>query len=196
METGAARVEIDLDEYRDHLMASLGPGREVMRFLTTRARRRPPRVVLADGQNDKVIRAAAQIVDEGVARPVLLGKPHKIEPRAKVLGVDLGGIEIVHPALEDETRYRYAGELHAQRRRKGLTLAEARSDMYKPIHYGAMMLRQGDADALVAGVESNYPEVLRPALEIVGTAPGVVKVAGLYMVALRNRDPSSSPTRR
>jgi malate dehydrogenase (oxaloacetate-decarboxylating)(NADP+) len=189
MDTGAARIELDLDEYRDHLMASLGPGREVMRFLTTRARRRPPRVVLADGQNDKVIRAAAQIVEEGVARPILLGKPHKIEPRAKALGVDLAGVEIVHPALDDDLRYRYADELHAHRRRKGLTLAEARSNLYKPIYFGSMMVRQMDAEALVAGVESNYPEVLRPALEVVGRAPGVTRVAGLYMVALRNRDP-------
>jgi malate dehydrogenase (oxaloacetate-decarboxylating)(NADP+) len=189
MESGVARRELDLDRYRDRLMASLGPGREVVRFLTARARRRPPRVVLADGQNDRVIRAAAQIVEEGVARPVLVGKPHKIEPRAEVLGVDLTGVEIVHPALEDVQRYAYADELHRRRHRKGLTLAEARSNLYKPIYYAAMMVRSGDADALVAGIESNYPEVLRPALEVIGTAPGVSRVTGLYMVALRNRDP-------
>jgi malate dehydrogenase (oxaloacetate-decarboxylating)(NADP+) len=189
MESGAARIEIDLDEYRDRLMASLGPGREVMRFLTSRARREPPRIVLADGQNPTVIRAAAQIVEEGVARPILVGKPHKIEPRAEAMGVDLTGVEIVHPALEDDRRYAYADELHRLRRRKGLTLAEARSNLYKPIHFGLMMVREGDADGLVAGVESNYPEVLRPALEIVGTAEGVTRVAGLYMVALRNREP-------
>jgi malate dehydrogenase (oxaloacetate-decarboxylating)(NADP+) len=189
MESGAARIQIDLDEYRDRLMASLGPGREVMRFLTNRARRNPPRVILADGQNDKVIRAAVQILEEGVARPVLLGKPHKIQPRAEALGIDLSGVEIIHPTLEDGLRYAYADELYAARRRKGLTLAEARSDMYKPIHFGAMMVRRGEAQAMVAGVDSNYPEILRPALEIVGTAEGVTKVAGLYMVALRNRDP-------
>ncbi len=189
MESGVARRELDLERYRDRLMASLGPGREVIRFLTARARRSPPRVVLADGQNDKVIRAAAQIVEEGVARPVLVGKPHKIEPRAEALGVDLTGVEIVHPALEDVQRYAYAEELHRRRHRKGLTLAEARSNLYKPIYYAAMMVRSGDADALLAGVESNYPEVLRPALEVIGTAPGVSRVAGLYMVALRNRDP-------
>jgi malate dehydrogenase (oxaloacetate-decarboxylating)(NADP+) len=189
METGAARTRVELDEYRDHLMASLGPGREVMRFLTSRARQHPPRVVLADGQNEKVIRAAAQIVEEGVARPILVGKPHKIEPRARAMGVDLAGVEIVHPALEDDLRYSYADELHALRKRKGLTPAEARSNLYKPIHFGAMMVRRGDAQALVAGVDSNYPEILRPTLEILGTAPGVTRVAGLTMVALRNRDP-------
>jgi malate dehydrogenase (oxaloacetate-decarboxylating)(NADP+) len=189
MESGAARREIELEAYRDRLMASLGPGREVVRFLTSRARRNPPRVVLADGQNDKVIRAAAQIVEEGVARPILVGKPHKIEPRAEALGVDLAGVEIVHPALEDVQRYAYADDLHRRRHRKGLTLAEARSNLYKPIYFASMMVRSGDADALLAGVESNYPEVLRPALEVIGTAPGVSRVTGLYMVALRNREP-------
>ena len=189
MESGVARTTVDLNAYRDRLMASLGPGREVMRFLTSRARRRPPAVVLTDGQNEKVIRAAAQIVEEGVARPILLGKPHKINPRAESLGVDLKGVEIVHPTLEDDRRYSYAQELFELRRRKGLTLSEARSNLYKTIYYGSMMVRRGDADAMVAGVDSNYPEVLRPALEVVGTAEGVSKVAGLYMVALRDRDP-------
>ncbi len=189
METGAARTEVDLDAYRDRLMASLGPGREVMRFLTTRARKKPPRVVLADGQSETVIRAAQQIVEEGVARPILLGKPHKINPRAEALGVNLNGVEIIHPTLEDDLRYSYAEELHRLRQRKGLTLAEARSNLYKTIYFGSMMVRRGDAEALVAGVESNYPEVLRPTLEVIGTAPGVNRVAGLYMVALRNRDP-------
>jgi malate dehydrogenase (oxaloacetate-decarboxylating)(NADP+) len=189
MESGVARIPVDLDEYRDRLMASLGPGREVMRILTNRARRDPPRVVLADGQHDKVIRAAGQIVEEGVARPILVGKPNKIEARAEALGVDLTGVEIVHPALEEERRYAYAKELHALRQRKGLTLAEARSNLYKPIYFGAMMVRTNDAEAMVAGVESNYPEVLRPALEVVGMAPEASRVAGLYMVALRNRDP-------
>ncbi len=189
MESGAARREIELEVYRDRLMASLGPGREGLRFLTGRARRNPPRLVLADGQNDKVIRAAAQIVEEGVARPILVGKPHKIEPRAEALGVDLTGVEIVHPTLEEVQRYAYADDLHRRRHRKGLTLAEARSNLYKPIYFASMMVRSGDADALLAGVESNYPEVLRPALEVIGTAPGVSRVTGLYMVALRNREP-------
>ncbi|MFW5904828.1 MAG: phosphate acyltransferase, partial [bacterium] len=188
METGAARTEIDLDRYRDRLMASLGPGREVMRWLTGQARRRPGRVVLVDGQNDRVIRAATQAVEEGVARPVLVGKPHKIEARAEALGVGLSGVEIVHPTLDDELRYAYADELYRIRRRKGLTLSEARFNMYKPIYYASMMVRRGDADALVGGVDSNYPEVLRPALEVVGTGEGVKRVAGLYMIAQPNRD--------
>ncbi len=188
MESGSARIELDLDAYRDRLMASLGPGREVMRWLTARARRNPQRVVLADGQNPKVIRAAARIVEEGVAHPILVGKPHKIEPRGRELGVSLKGVEIIHPALEDTLRYAYAQDLYERRRRKGLTLAEAQANLYKPIYFASMMVYRGEADAVVAGLDSNYPEVLRPALEVIGTAEGVRRVAGLYMVALRNRD--------
>ncbi len=188
METGVARVELDLDEYRDRLIASLGPAREVMRWIVNRARTDPRKVVLVDGYDDRVIRAASQIVAEGVARPILLGKAPRIEARAEALGVDLTGVETIHPADVDETRYQYAKDLFDRRKRKGLTLAEARSNMYKPIYFAGMMLREGDAEALVAGIDSNYPEVLRPSLEVVGRAPGAERVAGLYMVALPNRE--------
>ena len=188
MESGVARNGVDLDAYRDRLRASLGPGREVMRWLTARARQAPKRVVLIDGQNEKVIVAASQIVEEGVARPILVGRPDKIRPQAERMGVSLEGIEIIYPTGEEELRYAYAEELHRLRRRKGLTLVEARSQMHKPVYFASMMIRRGDADAVVGGIESNYPEVLRPALRCLGTAPGVRRVAGLHMVAQRNRD--------
>ncbi len=188
IETGVARTTIELEGYRDRLMASLGPGREAMRWLTTRARRSPAKVALVDGENDRVLRAAAQIVEEGVARPVLIGRPHRIRPRAEALGVDLTGVEIIHPAEEEDWRHAYAAELYDLRKRKGMTQAEARADMYQPIYFASMMVRRGDVDALVGGVDSNYPEVIRPSLEVVGTAPGVNRVAGLYMIAQRDRD--------
>ncbi len=189
METGVARTEIELGAYRDRLMASLGPGREVMRWLVSRARKDPRKVVLVDGYNDSVIRAASQLVEEGTARPILLGKAPRIQSRAEELGVDLTGVETLHPADVDDVRHRYAQDLFERRKRKGLTLAEARSNLYRPIYFAGMMVREGDADAIVAGIDSNYPEVLRPSLEVVGRAEGVGKVAGLYMVAFRDRDP-------
>ncbi|MDT8369356.1 MAG: NADP-dependent malic enzyme [Longimicrobiales bacterium] len=188
METGLARQEIDLDEYRDRLRASLGPGREVMRWMTQRARRRSARIVFPEGHNDIIIRAAAQMVEEGVCRPVLLGRPPRIEEKAEGMGVSLDGVEIHYAAEDSETRYAFADELFARRARKGLTLAEARWNMYKPIYFASAMVRAGEADAVVAGIEANYPEVLRPALEVIGTAEGVRRVAGLYMLAFPNRD--------
>jgi malate dehydrogenase (oxaloacetate-decarboxylating)(NADP+) len=183
METGEARIEIDLDEYRDRLMASQGPGQEVMRTMAARARRNPRRVVLADGEHDRVIRASALLVADGVARPVLLGREARIRQRAEEMGLDMAGVEVVTPSDQDEIREKYAQNFYSRRHRKGLTLAEARANMYKPIYFGGMMVHGGDADALVAGVDSNYPEVIRPALQVVGKQHGVDHVAGLYMIA-------------
>ncbi|HEX9886668.1 MAG TPA: NADP-dependent malic enzyme [Longimicrobiales bacterium] len=188
METGVAQRPVDLDEYEDRLKASLGPAREVMRWMTIRARRSPRRVVIVEGHNDKVIRAAAQMVEEGVARPVLMGRPERLREKAELLGVDLTGVEIINAADQKEMRDRYAEELLARRCRKGLTRAEARSNMHRPLYFAASMVHAGDADALVAGIESNYPDVIRPALEVIGVAEGVNRVAGLYMVAFPNRE--------
>jgi len=188
MESGVARVDVDLDEYRDRLRASLGPGREVMRWMTDRARRDPKRVVLVEGHNERVLRVAQQIVEEGVAHPVLMGRPPRVRERAESLGASLDGVEIVYAADEDELRERYANDLFRRRMRRGLTLAEARANLFKPIYFALSMLRSGDADAVVAGIESNYPEILRPALEVVGVEEGVDRIAGLYMLAFPNRE--------
>jgi malate dehydrogenase (oxaloacetate-decarboxylating)(NADP+) len=188
MDTGVSRITLDLDEYRDRLRASLGPGREVMRWMTSRARRAPKRVVLAEGHSGKVIRTAAAMVEEGVAHPILMGRPTTVRDKAELLGLKLDGVEILFAAEEEELRERYAGDLYQRRARKGLTLAEARANMYKPIYFALSMLRSGDADVVVAGLESNYPEILRPSLEVVGVAEGVERVAGLYMLAFPNRE--------
>ncbi len=188
MDTGVARVELDLDEYRDRLRASLGPGQEVMRWMTNRARRSRARVVFPEGHNDTVIRAAAQMVEEGICAPVLLGRPPRVHEKAERLGVKLDGVEIVYAAEMDDKRQAFAEALFRKRARKGLTLAEAQWNLYKPIYFALSMLEAGDVDALVAGIEANYAEVLRPALHVIGPAEGVKRVSGLYMLAFPNRE--------
>ncbi len=188
MESGVARESIDLEQYEDRLKASLGPGGEVMRGLIDRARRHPMKVVLADGYNERVIRAAQEIVEEGIAVPVLIGREKKIDKIVELHGLDLKGVEIAHPIVSDEVRHEYAEALYVSRKRKGLTRAEARSRMYQPSYFAGMMVRQGDADAMVGGIESHYSELIRPALEVIGRADGVRKVAGMYVVALRGRE--------
>ncbi len=187
MEDGVSRIEVDLDEYRDRLRASLGPAMEVMQRMVSMARRDPKRVVLPDGNSDQIIRAAAKVVEEGVAVPILVGRPGRIRERAEALGVNLEGVEIIHPAEEEEKREEYAQAHYRRRHRKGLTLAEARGQMARGLHFAGMMVREGDADALVAGIESHYPETIRPALQVVGRADDVQHVAGLYMIALPNQ---------
>jgi len=187
MEDGVARIELDLDEYRDRLKASIGPGMEVMQRMVSMARRNPKRVVLPDGFSDRILRAAAQVVEEGVAFPIIIGKSEEIQARAQELSVDLTGVEVVHPSEEEEKREEYAQALYQRRLRKGLTLAEARDQMSRSVHFAGMMVREGDADAMVAGIDSNYPEVIRPALQVVGRAEGTKYAAGLYMIALPDK---------
>ncbi len=186
METGVAGTTIDLEEYRLRLEAKLGRRREVMRDIMLKARRDPRRIVFPEGELPAVIRAAAQSVDEGIAYPILLGRPHRIRKKAAELGIDLSGISIVDPLADEERQARYAQHLYRRRQRKGITLAEATERMRLPIYYACMMVLEGDADGLIGGQDKSYPETIRPALEVIGTAPEVDHVAGLYMMILQH----------
>ncbi len=188
METGIASLELDLDDYREQLRASLGPGREVMRWMTESARKSSAKIVFPEGHNDSVIQAVAQMAEDGICEPILLGRPPRVREKAKLLGVDLTGIEIVHAAACTERRYEFAETLFEQRARRGLTLAEAQWNLYKPVYFAASMLAAGEVDAMVAGIEANYAEILRPALQVIGKADGVSKVSGLYMLAFPGRE--------
>ncbi len=184
MESGVARVEIDLDEYRNQLEARLGRRREVMRDVALKAIRDPRRIVYAEGEHERVIRAAALVAEEGIAQPLLVGRPDRIKGTASRLGIDLAGVALVDPAADEPRRQRYAREYFQRRQRKGVTLAEAMERLRQPIYYACMMVMEGDAEGLIAGEDSHYPEALRPALEVIGTEPGTRHVAGLYMMIL------------
>jgi malate dehydrogenase (oxaloacetate-decarboxylating)(NADP+) len=186
METGVARVQIDLEQYRAELIARLGRGREVMRDIMRRARQDPRRIVYPEGENDRIIRACALVLAEGVARPILLGRPDFVRERAEMLGVSIEGAEIVDQWGDEARRERYAQSFYARRQRKGVTLVQARERMREPVYFGSMMVLEGDADGLLAGEDMHYPETIRPALETIGTAPGVRRVAGLYMMVLEH----------
>ncbi|HEX9732780.1 MAG TPA: phosphate acyltransferase [Thermoanaerobaculia bacterium] len=186
MASGVAQVPIDLAEYKLALERRLGKSREVMRMMITRAKRRPRRVVFPEGAHEKVLRASQIILDEGFAQPVLLGEQAAIRRSAADLGLHLGDVEVVDPAASDELGS-YVLELHELRRRKGVTLTEARAQALNPTVFGALMVRRGAADALVAGVGQHYPETLRPALQIIGMREGISRVAGLFMLILRDR---------
>jgi malate dehydrogenase (oxaloacetate-decarboxylating)(NADP+) len=186
MQSGVARQTIDLDSYRIRLEARLGRRREVMRDLMLKARRDPKRIVFPEGENDRIIRAAVQSVEEGIARPVLLGRRDVIREKAQALNADLSGIEIVGHWADEARKERYSQQLFAARQRKGVTLAEARELMRQAIYFGCMMVQEGDADGLIAGQEVSYPETIRPALEVIGTAPEVKHVAGLYIMILQH----------
>jgi len=187
IDSGVARLAIDMQEYTDRLQASLGPGREVMRWMINKARRKLARVVFSEGHNEIVVRAAVHLVEEGICRPLLVARHDRLEEIGERLGLDLSGIDSIYAADEEPRREAFAAELFKQRGRKGLTLAEAEANMFKPIYFAAGLLEAGEVDALVAGVEANYPDILRPCLQVVG-ASGTGRVSGLYMLAFPNRE--------
>jgi malate dehydrogenase (oxaloacetate-decarboxylating)(NADP+) len=177
IEDGVARHALDPEEYRTMLEARLGRRREVMRDIMLRAQRDPRRIVYPEGENDRIIRAVTQSVSEGIVKPVVLGRTERLRRRAEELHLD----------LSDEDRLeRYARRLYERRQRKGVTLSEARERMRNPVYFGNMMVAEGDADGLIAGMEAHYPETIRPALEVVGTQSAVNHVAGLYMMVLQH----------
>ena len=128
--------------------------------------------------------AAVMALDEGIAVPHLIGRPAVMRERAHALGMPLDGIVLVDPSEDAETTERYAQAFYHARQRKGVTLAEARELLRQPIYFGCMMVQSDDVDGLVAGEDMYYPDTIRPALETVGTAAGVTRVAGLYLMVL------------
>jgi malate dehydrogenase (oxaloacetate-decarboxylating)(NADP+) len=182
--TGVARIEIDQAAYRNRLEARLGRRREVMRDFILKAQRDPRPIVFPEGENDRIIRAAAQVVEEGIAKPILLGRRERIRSRAETLHVDLDGVEIVEHWTDPDRREHYAQKLYHMRQRKGVTHETAHEIMRNATYFGCMMVREGDADGLIAGQEVAYPETIRPALEVVGTLGAGKHVAGLYMMVL------------
>ncbi|MQA90275.1 MAG: phosphotransacetylase [Gemmatimonas sp.] len=184
IDSDVARLHIDTARYRDELESRLGRGREVMRGILNQAKRRPQRIVFPEGEHERIIRAATRIVDEGIAAPVLLGDVEHIQSKAGKLGISLEGIDLVDPMREAEKCEEYAQAIYRMRQRKGVTLAEARDRIRQPLYFGCMMVQRGDVDGVVAGEDMYYPDTLRPALQTIGTAPGVRTVAGLYMLVL------------
>jgi len=171
METGVARKKIDIDEYREQLAYRQGKGEQVRYFFQNKARSSggTKRVVFAEGEEQKIIRAAQQVHDEGIGTPILVGRTNVIEAQIKALGYDYKP-EIVDP-FNFKRLDEYAKAYHELRQRKGLSLAEARKKVSNPNILGALMVKMGDADTCVSGLTYNYPEVIRPALEIHHTAP-------------------------
>ncbi len=186
MDSGVARIHLDLDRYREQLEARLGKSKEMMRIVFNKAKARPRRLALAEGENERIIRAARQIAEEKIAAPVLLGNRVNILAKAHDARIDLAGVEIVDPARSPELE-RYTRRLFDLRARKGVTQREAEHLIRDPNYYAAVMVEQGDADAMLTGLSFHYPDALRPPLQIIRTAPEWTTAAGVYMVTLRNR---------
>ena len=179
--SGVAREMIDLEQYRDRLELRLGRARGLMRGIINRAHHDPKRIVFPEGEELKILKAAQILVDEGIAQPILLGRPKRVRETAEENGIVLEGIRIEDPGTSKH-RDRYAQYLWQQRQRKGLSLSEAYQRLYKNVYFGTVMVAVGDADGIVAGLGKHYPETIRPALEVIGAHPVVGLASGLYML--------------
>ncbi|PYQ35997.1 MAG: NADP-dependent malic enzyme [Acidobacteria bacterium] len=187
MASGVARQPItDMAAYLRRLEAMLSRAREVMGVVIRKARRDPKRIVFPEGEHPKILRAAKILAEEGICRPILLAREEEVAPLARELQLPMDKIEFVHarssPRLKD-----YARLLEERRRRRGMTAADALKQAGTRNVFGPLMLEAGDADGVISGLTQHYPETIRPALEIVGTAPGVKRVSGLYTLVFKDR---------
>ena len=184
IESGAARQDLDLDSYSEQLEARLGKGREMMRVVLNKAKADPKRVVLAEGGDEKIIRAAYQLQDEGIAETILIGNTDQIHRRTAELGLAFDP-EIVDPTSDHLDPY--AERLHDLRKRDGVTRNEADSLIRDGDWLASTLVEMGDADVMLTGLTHHYPTALRPPLQVVGTAPDANYAAGVYMLTFDDR---------
>ena len=181
MESGVAQQPIDLQQYRDELERRLGKAHEMMRFMIHKAQKDPKRIVFTEGEQGKILRACQILIDEKIAAPILLGNESKIRDKIAELRLNLNGVPIVDPGRSPRLSG-YAEELYQVRQRKGITRIEAEQLILNPTTFGCMMVRLGDADALVGGLTTHYPDTIRPALQLIEPRQELKRVAGVYVL--------------
>jgi len=191
IDSGVAQKNIDnWENYIEELNKRLGLENQVMRILGNKAKRDPKRLVFAEADNQKILKAASILYDDGVAYPILLGEENKIRKIASENHIDLSDIPIIDPRSEamDERRNVYAEIFFKKRQRKGYNFYESKKIVRERNYFGCMMVETGDADAMISGLTKNYADAIRPALQVIGTEEGVTKIAGMYLL-LTKRGP-------
>jgi malate dehydrogenase (oxaloacetate-decarboxylating)(NADP+) len=183
--TGVAKEEIsDWNKYRESLKKLLGLDNELIRTLTARAKRNPKKVVFAEAEHYKILKAAQQVKDDGIAEPILLGRRQKILDLIEEFALEMDDVCIIDPKeiKQEDKRHEYGDIFWEKRKRKGITQFEARKLMRERNYYGSMMVEMGDADALISGITRNYRATVKPALEVIGKEEGVNNVVGMYIM--------------
>jgi malate dehydrogenase (oxaloacetate-decarboxylating)(NADP+) len=191
VDSGVAQKPIqNWEAYTLQLNKRLGLDNQLIRVIGNKAKRDPKRLVFAEADNQKVLKAASIIYDDGIAYPILLGDPIKINAIAEEHNIDLTDIPIIDSRSDEtEAKREFYGELFFKKRqRKGFNHYESIKIMKDRNHFGCMMVETGDADAMLSGLTKNYAEAIRPALQIIGTEEGVKKIAGMYLL-LTKRGP-------
>ena len=186
IDSGVAQSPItNWSNYSDELNKRLGLDNKLIRVVTSRAKQNPQRIVFAEADTYKILKAAMIVRDEGIAKPILLGNLKKIRQLIEENNLDLGDTPIIDPRLEEEKRHEYGEIFFKKRKRRGFTLYEAKKIMNERNYYGAMMVEVGEADAMISGLTRKYSDTIRPALQIIGTQDDVKKVAGMYIMVTK-----------
>ncbi len=183
--TGVAKEEIsDWNKYRESLKKRLGLDNELIRTLTARAKRNPKKVVFAEAEHYKILKAAQQVKEDEIAEPILLGRRQKILDLIEEFALEMDDVCIIDPKeiKQEDKRHEYGDIFWQKRKRKGITQFEARKLMRERNYYGSMMVEMGDADALISGITRNYRATVKPALEVIGKEEGVNNVVGMYIM--------------
>ena len=185
MESGVARKHIsDWEGYKDELLARMGIDHAIMRGMTAKAKADPRKVVFSDANNINVLLAARILKDEGIALPVLVGEEKRISNLALENKIEISDFHVIDNSIDElrEQRTKYAKLFFNKRARSGTSMIGAERLMYDKNYFSAAMVESGDVDAMISGVTSSYPDVIRPALQIVGKRDDVNKIAGMYLL--------------
>jgi malate dehydrogenase (oxaloacetate-decarboxylating)(NADP+) len=186
IDSGVARKVItDWDAYHEELRNRVGMNEKLLRNLTNKAKQDPKRIVFAEADTYKILKAAQIVKEEGIATPILLGNIKRIKQIMRESDIDLGDVQIIDPKENCEHIDDYADYLYQKRQRRGITLYESKKLLHDRNYYGACMVQFGEADALISGLTKDYATTIRPALQIIGTEKGVKRVAGMYMMITR-----------
>ena len=183
--SGVAQTSIsNWNEYAIELNKRLGLDNQIIRVLGSKARSDPKRIVFAEADNLKILKTAQIIFDDGIAYPILLGNEKKIRHIAEANGIDLDGLPIIDPKAEEYEgkRKEYAELFFQKRKRRGFNKYESNKAVRERNYFGCMMVETGEADAMISGLTKNYPDTIRPAIQVIGMEPGVKKIAGMYLL--------------
>ncbi|MFH1372720.1 MAG: phosphate acetyltransferase [bacterium] len=186
METGVAQHPVDIEQYRKELAERIGHGRKLMTVINEKAKRNPKKIVFPEGDSSRILRAARIVCDDGIATPILLGRPEVVRETARQYEVNLDDIEILDP-ISSPVRSEYARRYFEKRKRKGMTTEKAEWLLRDRTYFGVMMLDAGDCDAVLSGVNADYPTTLRPALEIIDLAEGISRVSGMFAMIRKDK---------
>ncbi|WP_143310737.1 NADP-dependent malic enzyme [Chitinophaga vietnamensis] len=185
MESGVAQHPVtDWEAYKQELNGRLGLDNQLFRVIGTKARRDPRKVVFAEADNIKILKAAQVVADEGIAFPILLGNEARIRTLMEENAIEIEDVVIIDPKSDEmqDKRHHFGELFFEKRKRKGFNLYEAKKIMRERNYFGCMMVETGEADALISGLTRKYPDTIRPALQVIGMEEGAKRVAGMYII--------------